>query len=625
MTPVSRQRYQGRCCCPAAEELAAARAELTMLRHDASECAVCADAREEVAAVRQQLKEELRVHAQLQQQLSDAEHQSSDLEARLKSAEEEGGVLQSIVRSLRQELRAAARAPRTLGEEHAVGSPSCDHAPRFAEAPRRGQPLQRAASGSGLQRASSSLSWAESESSCHSPPAGRSGSPTVSPGAAGAALRRAKQREEELREELDSLRIELAAARRRFDEERAARREAEADAVRARCELHEQALRAEVAATEDGSCAAPSPKRTPAQPPSADPAPRAELAELTDSELQQLDAAYGARITQLAAAQRDVARQLHANQPSRFPDPDAAPQGPETPDRGSALDADWTALAHWMRERFGERTSLRELRGHLEHFAPRRMRSPAPTWSPRWAAPAREPPDGQSVCSSSLRERRAPRGGGYSGAPRRAETDAASDAESPPPQSPSTASRRARSPAFRPRSASGLLWRGGSERASLFSDGSSGLVHTPVSPVRCRRGELPRAREQRQCPSRPNAERRLFGGDIADDLKQLRRLMRAEAEGTRSPPQPAPMPAALARSAPSSPVSTQPSCAPAPRTAVPQPSEYAPARRRQPQPAAEGAFRSVRTDLSGGGRGGSLLPRRAYSRPVTTGRLAPRD
>ena len=179
----------------------------------------------------------------------------------------------------------------------------------------------------------------------------------------------------------------------------------------------------------------------------ADPAiPAGSLAELEEEGLVALGNQYDSRVRHLTALRCDVQRALHARVPGRYPHPDAvaaaaaataaaatvaaeqeqgaekANEGGEHDDAAAAdrptpsLDGQWLELAHWIRSRFGQRTSLKELRAYMERFTPKRLRVPTPAAAAAGAAGGAAPYTlSSSLSSSSFAASAAPFGGGGGG------------------------------------------------------------------------------------------------------------------------------------------------------------------------------------------------------------------
>ncbi|KAJ9444205.1 hypothetical protein DIPPA_23946 [Diplonema papillatum] len=149
-----------------------------------------------------------------------------------------------------------------------------------------------------------------------------------------------------------------------------------------------------------------------------EPAITAEcLSDLDEDQLAALVEQYAARTSHFSALRRDAERELHRWDPSKHADPDLrapAEAGPVVASHAAGaaaadLDKDWLELAHWMRGRFGTRTSLRELKAHVGRFAPRKLRAPdaGAAADSAGSAPSAAPFDGasQGGLSASLADR----------------------------------------------------------------------------------------------------------------------------------------------------------------------------------------------------------------------------
>eukprot|EP01063_Lacrimia_lanifica_P039705 TRINITY_DN878_c0_g1_i5.p1 TRINITY_DN878_c0_g1~~TRINITY_DN878_c0_g1_i5.p1 ORF type:complete len:539 (+),score=200.60 TRINITY_DN878_c0_g1_i5:128-1744(+) len=182
---------------------------------------------------------------------------------------------------------------------------------------------------------------------------------------------------------------ELRSWKQKWKEAEGRRIEAEAEALHLHTALAEVNLAKEGVDSPDAAPhLPPHPALSAAAPHMNDPeVSPGGLREMTEKQLLALVDQYASRMKHLAALQGDAARALHAVDP-KHPDPDAAAaaagaQGFPREDGdaaaaadGEILDAGWLELAHWMRCRFGRNTSLKELKKHVEGFAPKKLRVP---------------------------------------------------------------------------------------------------------------------------------------------------------------------------------------------------------------------------------------------------------
>eukprot|EP00755_Sulcionema_specki_P004778 Sspe_Gene.30965::Locus_15297_Transcript_1_1_Confidence_1.000_Length_1298::g.30965::m.30965 len=146
---------------------------------------------------------------------------------------------------------------------------------------------------------------------------------------------------------------------------------------------------------------------TPASPtkyPMNDPQPALELSELSEGELTNLRDQYDSRLRHLTAMKKDVERVLHGLNSTKHPDPDKpAIRTPESQNDDvtyDGLDRQWLQLVHWMRGRFTQKTSIKDLQRHIESFTPTRLRAPSPEGRRPPVAPC--PSSSVSVASTPI-------------------------------------------------------------------------------------------------------------------------------------------------------------------------------------------------------------------------------
>eukprot|EP00756_Hemistasia_phaeocysticola_P003610 Hpha_TRINITY_DN12334_c0_g1::TRINITY_DN12334_c0_g1_i1::g.155834::m.155834 len=331
----------------------------------------------EVAALRRELKLKQRQLEKGAEASADAEDRFGDLSAALASLQEEVQEQSARLAEAEATRRAAdARAREAVGELR-----ECEGRLEEAEAVRVSLEDRLAASEGDADHLQQMLQRVRNEQS-QAPAAPTPSRRTSKSSPDGAGLRQLKEKVAEL---------ELALA-----DESQARREADMEAMRVRAELAERELlwecRTERSATPDhpprrGGASGAS--RGAASAMSSDPMVSKELPDMTAEELSNALSAYTARIAHLEAQRRDLQREMHTRDPESHPDPDAAKcPSPKAPrgagreesgeDEGPPLDGQWLSLCHWMRGRLGAQVSLKELRKHVEAFAPKRMRAQSP-------------------------------------------------------------------------------------------------------------------------------------------------------------------------------------------------------------------------------------------------------
>eukprot|EP01059_Diplonema_ambulator_P019882 TRINITY_DN33552_c0_g1_i1.p1 TRINITY_DN33552_c0_g1~~TRINITY_DN33552_c0_g1_i1.p1 ORF type:complete len:408 (+),score=109.83 TRINITY_DN33552_c0_g1_i1:37-1224(+) len=162
-----------------------------------------------------------------------------------------------------------------------------------------------------------------------------------------------------------------------------ARKTVEDDLLHLQAELAELKMQTELDAGDSPSARPLDPFGTLSDRRAHDPEIHGALEEFDVDQLLPLKEQYRSRIRHFTALEKDVDRVLHVRDPVKYPHPDKKAEKPAEPektdndeDEGDYLDAQWLELAHWMRGRFGQRTSLKELKRYISRFTPKKLRAP---------------------------------------------------------------------------------------------------------------------------------------------------------------------------------------------------------------------------------------------------------
>eukprot|EP01064_Diplonema_japonicum_P038510 TRINITY_DN9364_c0_g1_i1.p1 TRINITY_DN9364_c0_g1~~TRINITY_DN9364_c0_g1_i1.p1 ORF type:complete len:397 (+),score=62.27 TRINITY_DN9364_c0_g1_i1:223-1413(+) len=118
-------------------------------------------------------------------------------------------------------------------------------------------------------------------------------------------------------------------------------------------------------------------------------------------QLIQLKEQYRSRLRHFTALEKDVDRALHVRDSEKYLHPDMkaplnVPEQKLEEEDDNYLDGQWLELAHWMRGRFGQRTSLKELKKYISRFTPKKLRAPTSDGASYDSPQSTERPAGQA-------------------------------------------------------------------------------------------------------------------------------------------------------------------------------------------------------------------------------------